>query len=94
MRTTADECAELGRRIASKLNQASGPIVLYIPLKGVSAIATEGGVFFDPQADRALIEALDTALAPHVEVHKMDMDINDPRFAQAMADHLHSLVCR
>jgi uncharacterized protein (UPF0261 family) len=94
MRTTADECAELGRRIASKLNQASGPIVLYIPLKGVSAIATEGGVFFDPQADRALIEALDTALAPHVEVHKMDMDINDARFAQAMADHLHSLVCR
>jgi hypothetical protein len=25
-------------------------------------------------------------------VHELDMDINDPRFARAMADHLHRFV--
>src|SRR3954451_12398380 len=38
MRTTAEENAELGRRIARKLNGAAGPTVLFVPLRGVSAI--------------------------------------------------------
>src|SRR5439155_9487052 len=58
MRTTAEECAELGRRIARKLNAARGPVALFIPLKGVSLIAREGQVFYDPAADAALIGAL------------------------------------
>jgi uncharacterized protein (UPF0261 family) len=92
MRTTAAECAELGRAIARKLNAATGPVALYIPLRGVSAIATEGGVFYDPLADRALISSLKDDLGQNVEVHELDMDINDPRFARAMADHLHRFV--
>jgi hypothetical protein len=50
MRTTPEECAELGRRIARKLNAARGPVALFIPLKGVSLIAREGQVFYDPAA--------------------------------------------
>src|SRR5919108_439527 len=38
MRTTREECAELGRTIAGKLAAARGPVALFIPLKGVSAI--------------------------------------------------------
>jgi len=92
MRTTPEECAELGRRIARKLNAATGPVAVYIPLTGVSMIATEGGVFYDPEADKALIDALDAGLRPDVEVHKVDMDINDPRFADAMADRMDEMV--
>lgn len=92
MRTTPEECAELGRIIARKLNAAKGPVALYVPLRGVSSISTAGGVFYDPEADAALITALKTDLQPYVEVYELDMDINDPRFAQAMADHLHRLV--
>ena len=33
MRTTPEECAELGRRIARKLNAATGPTALFVPLK-------------------------------------------------------------
>ena len=34
MRTTPEECAELGRRIAPKLNAAQGPTALFVPLRG------------------------------------------------------------
>ncbi|MBX6342766.1 MAG: Tm-1-like ATP-binding domain-containing protein, partial [Thermomicrobiaceae bacterium] len=87
-----EECAELGRIIARKLNRARGPLAVFIPLRGVSAIATEGGPFYDPEADRALVESLRAELRPDVEVHALDMDINDPRFAEAMADRLDELI--
>jgi uncharacterized protein (UPF0261 family) len=89
MRTTPAECAELGRRIARKLNAASGPVTLFIPLEGVSLIDTEGQVFWDPEADRALFDALRETLGPGVDVRELDTDVNDPAFARAMADTLH-----
>jgi uncharacterized protein (UPF0261 family) len=92
MRTTPAECAELGRILANKLNQAKGPVALFIPLRGVSMIATEGGVFYDPEADRQLIEQVKSGLQSHVELHELDMDINDPRFAQAMVQRLDELL--
>jgi uncharacterized protein (UPF0261 family) len=58
MRTTPDECAELGRIIAEKLNAATGPTALYIPLQGVSALDQAGASFHDPDADAALFDAL------------------------------------
>ncbi len=88
MRTTPEENAQLGEIIARKLNQAAGPVTLFIPLKGVSMIATEGGAFYDPEADKALIDALKQNLNNNVEVRELNMDINDPRFAQAMTDRL------
>nr|BBH93183.1 hypothetical protein KTA_13820 [Thermogemmatispora argillosa] len=94
MRTTPEECAALGHIIARKLNQARGPTALFIPLRGVSLIDTEGQPFYDPEADQALISALKADLQPHVEVHELDMDINDPRFAQAMARRLDELIQR
>jgi uncharacterized protein (UPF0261 family) len=93
MRTTPEECAELGRRIARKLNAATGPTALFVPLKGVSLIATEGQVFHDPAADEALFSALREGLdTSKVELRELDTDVNDPTFATAMADRLHELI--
>ena len=89
MRTTPEECAELGRRIARKLNAATGPVTLFVPLKGVSLIDTEGQPFHNPEADEALFSALRDNLDEKVEVREIDTDINDPGFAAAMADTLH-----
>jgi uncharacterized protein (UPF0261 family) len=86
MRTTPDECAEIGRRIAEKLNAARGPVVLMLPLRGVSAIDAEGKPFADPEADRVLFETLRThATAPHIRIVELDAHINDPAFAEAIA---------
>jgi uncharacterized protein (UPF0261 family) len=91
MRTTPEECAELGRMIARKLNQAKGPLSAFIPLRGVSMIDKEGGVFCDTKADRLLFGALQATLDPTVEVIALDTDINDPAFAIAMAEKLDQL---
>ncbi len=92
MRTTPDECLELGRTIGRKLSAARGPVALFVPLRGVSMIAVEGGPFHDPAADEALRAGLRETLSDAVEVHELDLDINDPAFAEAMADRLHELV--
>ena len=92
MRTTPEECAELGRRIARKLSAATGPTALFVPLKGVSMIAVEGEPFHDPAADEALFSALRENLGPNVELHELDLDVNDPAFADAMANRLHEMV--
>jgi uncharacterized protein (UPF0261 family) len=92
MRTTPDECAELGRIIGRKLSAATGPTVLFVPLKGVSMIAVEGQPFHDADADAALIRGLHETLADSVEVREVDTDINDPEFAVAMADRLHAAM--
>ena len=93
MRTTPEENAELGRRIARKLNGAGSPTVLFIPLGGVSAIDVEGQPFHDPEADAALFGALREGIDPSkVEVHELEADVNDPGFATAMADRLHELI--
>ncbi|HEV2067091.1 MAG TPA: Tm-1-like ATP-binding domain-containing protein, partial [Thermomicrobiales bacterium] len=92
MRTTPEECAELGRRIGTKLSAAKGPVALYIPRGGVSAIATEDSAFYDPEADKALIDNLLANVGANVEVHDLDYDINDSRFAEAMANRLAEMV--
>jgi uncharacterized protein (UPF0261 family) len=91
MRTTPDECAELGRRIGRKLAKATGPTAVFVPLNGVSMIAMESGVFHDAEADVALFGGLRETLGD-VEAHWLELDVNDEAFAVAMADRLHELI--
>lgn len=88
MRTTPEECAEIGQRIAEKLNAATGPTVLLIPRRGVSALDREGQPFYDPDADAALFQSLRDHLRPPVELVELDLHINDPGFADAAAEQL------
>ncbi len=91
MRTTEEECAELGRILARKLNAATGPLAVFIPTGGVSMIDVPDGPFHDPVADAALIRELKAGLRPAIEVVEMATDINDPAFARAMAERLDDL---
>jgi uncharacterized protein (UPF0261 family) len=92
MRTTPEECAELGRRIAAKLSAATGPTALFIPLGGVSLIDAEGQPFYDAEADAALFAALRSGVADNVEVIEMDCNVNDEAFATAMAEKLDAML--
>jgi uncharacterized protein (UPF0261 family) len=95
MRTSSDECSELGRTIARKLNAAVGPTILFVPLRGISLYSKPGEVFHDPVADEALFDALRENLdRDRVELCEMDVDINDVSFGLAMANRLHELCHR
>ena len=89
MRTTPGECAELGKIIAAKLNQCTGPATLFVPLKGVSMIDAEGQPFHSPEADQALFRAVrDNLDTDKVELIEMNLNINDLDFAVAVANRL------
>lgn len=94
MRTTPEECAVVGERIAEKLNAARGPTTLLIPRRGVSMLDREGEPFHDPAASAALFQTLRDHVRPPVEVVELDLHINDPAFADAAADHLLALIER
>ncbi len=95
MRTTPDECAELGRRLATRVSAATGPAVVLLPLRGVSAIAVDGGPFHDPAADDALFAAIREHLdRDRVELVELDAAVNDPEFALTAARTLHDLITR
>jgi uncharacterized protein (UPF0261 family) len=91
MRTSPEECRQLGREVGRKVSAATGPTALFVPLKGVSMIAVEGQPFHDPAADEALLAGL-AETRGDVEVHELDLDVNDERFAVAMADRLHEMI--
>ena len=91
MRTTEAECAELGRIIARKLNAATGPLAVFIPLGGVSMIDVPEAPFYDAAADAALIRELKAGLRPDVEVVEMAIPINDPAFSRAMAERMDAM---
>jgi uncharacterized protein (UPF0261 family) len=88
MRTTPEECAELGEIIAEKLNAATGPTALALPLDGVSMLDVAGEPFHDPETDAALFDALRSGIDDDVELIEMDADINDDAFARAVAEKL------
>jgi len=93
MRTTPEECAELGRRIAGKLAAATGPTSLFVPLGGVSMIDAEGQPFHNPEADTALFDAVREGLeGSSVELIELDANVNDEQFADAMVDKLDAYV--
>jgi uncharacterized protein (UPF0261 family) len=88
MRTTPEECAELGEILATKLNAATGPAAVALPLGGVSVLDVEGEDFYDPEADAALFDAIHKHIDPAVELFEMEAPINDEAFARALAEKL------
>ncbi|MFD3539258.1 Tm-1-like ATP-binding domain-containing protein [Streptomyces sp. NPDC058662] len=93
VRTTPDECAELGRRVAAKLRAATGPTAVCVPLRGLSTLGTPGGPYHDPAADGALFSALREGLrGSAARLYDYDTHINDPGFGRAAADRLHAMI--
>ncbi len=91
MRTTPEECAAVGADLGGKLAAAKGPVHVFLPRRGVSALDREGEPFDDPAARRALFDAF-RATARKVAVEERDAHLNDPDFAEAMARKLVELI--
>lgn len=93
MRTTKEECIEIGKNLARKWNQAQpDKISVYIPLQGVSMIDAKGQPFYGPEEDAALFSSIKKGLRPEIEVVEMRCHINDQEFALAAAQRLVEMM--
>jgi uncharacterized protein (UPF0261 family)/ABC-type branched-subunit amino acid transport system ATPase component len=94
MRTTREENAAAGRWIAERLNQMQGPVRFLLPEGGVSALDAPGKDFWDPEADQALFEAIETHLQQNGQrrLIRVKAHINDQEFVAALARAYREIV--
>jgi uncharacterized protein (UPF0261 family) len=94
MRTNPEECRELGRILAGKINDYTAPVTVLLPLKALSVISAAGNPFHDVDADQALFDAIRMHLRKEIKVVEMDVEINDSAFARLCAKSLQDLMVK
>lgn len=92
VRANKDEMAFIGKAMAEKLNRALGPFVVAVPNQGFSPANRRGKPLYDPEADRAFVEALRQSLKPSARIVEVDAHINDELFAKQAVGFLCELM--
>jgi uncharacterized protein (UPF0261 family) len=99
VRTLKPEMAELGRRFAERLNEATGPLKIVYPSQGLSIPSfppseshPQGGVFWDPEADAAFMTELRANLRPDIPVLEYPRHVNDPAFGVEVAELFLNMI--
>ena len=92
VRTSAEEVEAVALLLADRLNAASGPAAVLVPLRGWSEVGSRGGALHDAAANAALVEVLRERLGERVQLRELDLEINDVAFADAAADTLLDLA--
>nr|HRJ45594.1 Tm-1-like ATP-binding domain-containing protein [Caldilineaceae bacterium] len=88
MRTMPEENAALGRILAQKANATTGPVAFFLPANGVSILDSPDGLFWWPEADAALFDAIQLNTRSDIPVEIVDANINDDAFAEAVTERL------
>ena len=92
MRTTVEENTRMGEIFAEKLNAATGPVAVMIPLGGFSELDYPGQPFWSPEADRAFLDALRKKLRSDIPIEVSEKAVNDPEFSSRAAELLMELI--
>ncbi|MHB8278225.1 MAG: Tm-1-like ATP-binding domain-containing protein [Candidatus Humimicrobiaceae bacterium] len=94
MRTNIEEMEKLGKILAEKINKSVGPVKLFIPLKGLSMIDSPNGSFWWPEANKKLFNSIKGNIRKDIEVKELNLNINDPEFAEEIAYSLLSILVK
>lgn len=95
MRSSEEECRQVGQFIARKAKAAKKPeaVQVWLPLGGVSMISTHGGPFADAKADEVLFSTIREGLkGSEIKVIEDKREINDQAFAEDIAEALARLM--
>jgi uncharacterized protein (UPF0261 family) len=94
LRTNAEENRRIGEWLGHRLNKCDGPVRVFIPEKGVSALDAPGRPFHDPEADAALFDTLEDVFEPTAErrLIRLPHHINDPAFSAALAENFRQVA--
>jgi uncharacterized protein (UPF0261 family)/ABC-type branched-subunit amino acid transport system ATPase component len=93
MRTTLDEASRIGRFIVDKLNRMEGPVRFLVPEGGFSGLDRPGGPFWDPAADRALVDVISSNFraGTNRKLLKLPHHVNDQAFADALVANFNEI---
>jgi len=92
MRTNKEENRILGEKLAQKLNRSAGAAAILLPIKGVSQIDAEGGVFYRPEINQVLFDTIKKYASETVKVIEVDAHINDKKFAAMSVEILLNMI--
>lgn len=95
MRSSEEECQQVGQFIVQKLKAAKKPeiVQLWLPLGGVSMISTPGGPFADAKADEVLFSTIRRGLqGSKIKIIEDKREINDEAFAKDIAEAMARLL--
>lgn len=83
VRTSAEECRQMARIMAERLNRAQAPFLVMLPTQGWSSLDREGKALYDPEADAAFAEELKGALAEPERIREVDANLYSTEFAES-----------
>jgi len=92
LRTSPEECFTIGQATAERVSAGSGPRQVCWTGGGFSDYDRPGRPFYDPEADRAWLEGINSALGAKVELIELDQHINDPAVADRAVDWIADRV--
>jgi uncharacterized protein (UPF0261 family) len=84
LRISTDELKQVAVAFAEKLNRSKGTVKIVIPLKGWSSVDIPGNPTYDPDEDQIFTENLRENLKPEIEILKVDANMEDQEFAEAV----------
>lgn len=92
MRTDAAENAVLGKQFAENVSQSKAAVTVVLPLKGISQIDAAGNVFYGPDLDNVLFDAIRTNVSDNVQLIESPVHINDRAFSELLVASLLALI--
>jgi len=86
LRLSPGQLDEVATIFAAKLNRATGPVKILVPLRGWSSVDSPGNPTYDPAEDRGFVEALKRELRPEIVVREVDAHMEEPAFAKVVIE--------
>ncbi len=91
VRTKPEELEKIAEVMAERLNKATAPATVMIPLKGWSSLSEEGRPLHDPEADFVLVNRLKQLVKPYVRLRELNLALDTREFACAMVEEFDAL---
>ncbi|SMG48730.1 Uncharacterized protein, UPF0261 family [Arenibacter troitsensis] len=92
MRTNAEENRTLGKIIAEKLNVSKAPVIVLLPMGGLSQIGGEGEVFYNPAIDLELFNSIKEHINRNIKIVEVQSNINTEEFAIHAVNSLLEII--
>ncbi|MCX8110486.1 MAG: Tm-1-like ATP-binding domain-containing protein [Syntrophorhabdaceae bacterium] len=84
LRASPEELKKAAMEFIRKLNSASGPIKIVLPMKGWSSVDVPGSITYDPQEDKIFVNELKNGLKKDIDIIEVDANMEEPGFAEAV----------